>query len=142
PSPPSPASGAGSVCDFTEDNSMSRWAYLLGVGLVLVALAFVLTEAALGPRLGITQANAQRIRKGMTSGEVEGILGGPPQEGSSWRGMRVIFNGTVVRRPDGGWGVWEGPAGKAEVHFDEHERVARCVFWPTADRPAPPSTAS
>jgi len=56
---------------------MSRQVYLLGAGLALVALAFAATEAALGPRSGVTEANVKRIRPGMTLAEVEAIFGGP-----------------------------------------------------------------
>jgi hypothetical protein len=55
---------------------MSRWVYLLGLGLTLLALAFVLTEALLWEP-GITEANVRRIREGMTLAEVETILGNP-----------------------------------------------------------------
>jgi hypothetical protein len=54
---------------------MPRRVYLLGVGIALVALAFVVTDAALGPRLGVTQANAWHVRTGMTYEQVEAILG-------------------------------------------------------------------
>jgi hypothetical protein len=55
---------------------MSRWAFLLGLGIGLVALAFVVTVEVLGPSPGVTGANVRRIREGMTLKEVEGILGG------------------------------------------------------------------
>src|SRR5262245_28274950 len=54
---------------------MNRQVYLLGVGLSLVALAFVATDAALGPRPGVTKANFERIRVGMTLEEVQAVLG-------------------------------------------------------------------
>ena len=44
---------------------MPRGVYLLGVGLALVALAFVLTDALLW-RPGITEAHVRLIREGMT----------------------------------------------------------------------------
>jgi hypothetical protein len=53
---------------------MSRRVYLLGVGLALVALAFVLTDALLW-QAGVTEANVNRIRPGMSLEQAEGILG-------------------------------------------------------------------
>jgi hypothetical protein len=55
---------------------MSGRVFLLGVGLVLVALAFLLTDALLW-RPGVTEANVQRIRRGKTLAEVEAVLGQP-----------------------------------------------------------------
>jgi hypothetical protein len=55
---------------------VSRRVYLLGLGLALVALGLVVIEGALGPPPGVTKENARRVRKGMTFGEVDAILGG------------------------------------------------------------------
>ena len=55
---------------------MSRRVYLLGLGLALVALAFVVTDALLWEP-GVTEANVKRIRPGMTLEQVERLLGGP-----------------------------------------------------------------
>ena len=55
---------------------MSRRVYLLGVGLALVALAFVLTDRLLW-QPGLTEVNVKRLRPGMTLAEVEALLGGP-----------------------------------------------------------------
>jgi hypothetical protein len=41
--------------------------------MVLVALAFVITDGVLGARPGVTEANVRRIRAGMTLEEVEAI---------------------------------------------------------------------
>ena len=55
---------------------MPRLVYLAGVGLVLVALAFVVTDATLiRPQPGATEANVRRVRPGMTIREVEAIVG-------------------------------------------------------------------
>ena len=55
---------------------MSRGVYLLGVGISLVAMTFVVTDALLWEP-GVTEANVQRIRRGMALTEVEAILGKP-----------------------------------------------------------------
>jgi hypothetical protein len=52
--------------------------YLLGVGLALVALGLGITDLALSPRAGVTTDNVQRLRNGMTFGEVKRILGRDP----------------------------------------------------------------
>jgi hypothetical protein len=59
---------------------MSGRVYLLGVGLVLVALAFIVTDAALGPRPGVTEANVRRMWRGMTRQEATRLLGSPGVE--------------------------------------------------------------
>jgi hypothetical protein len=58
---------------------MPRRVYLLGLGLALVALALAFTDWLLTPPLspGVTEANAKRIRVGMTLAEVEAIFGRP-----------------------------------------------------------------
>jgi hypothetical protein len=56
---------------------MSRRVYLLGVGLALVALALALafTDWALTFQPGVTEANAKRLRPGMTLDEVRAVMG-------------------------------------------------------------------
>jgi hypothetical protein len=55
---------------------MSRWVFLLGVGVTLVAVAFVVTCQVLEAQPGVTEANFKRIKEGMSLAEVEAILGG------------------------------------------------------------------
>jgi hypothetical protein len=59
---------------------MPRLVYLLGVGMMLVTMAFLVTDRLLYSP-GITEANMRRIRPGMTRSEVERIFGGPPEFG-------------------------------------------------------------
>ncbi len=54
---------------------MSRFIYLLGLGLALIGLAFAVTDWAMGPCPGVTEASVRRIKPGMTLLEVEAILG-------------------------------------------------------------------
>ncbi|MCC6420338.1 MAG: hypothetical protein IT429_19050 [Gemmataceae bacterium] len=56
---------------------MSWRVYLLGVGLILVALAGVVTDQILGMQPGVSERNVRRICPGMTHEEVETLLGGP-----------------------------------------------------------------
>jgi hypothetical protein len=86
--------------------------YLLGVGLALVAGAFLLTDALLW-RPGATEANARRIREGMTLGEVEAITGRP----ADWRCPRSGSGRPIAL------GEWEGEGGTMVVDFGEDARV-------------------
>jgi hypothetical protein len=54
---------------------MPRVVFLLGVGMALLAVAFVLTHELLGPRPGVTEANVRRLRDGISPEEAEAILG-------------------------------------------------------------------
>ncbi len=93
---------------------MPRWVFLLGVGMLLVALAFMATYAVLGPAPGVTEANVRRIRRGMPLAEVESILGG-------WGRCQVIV--TEGCR-DTSVFHWTGLEGEAYVLFDD-PRAAR-----------------
>ncbi len=98
---------------------MPRWVFLLGVGLLLVALAFVVTCAVLGPSPGITEANVRRIKPGMKPAEVEALLGGRPARMTieSWADeMGLLW-------PDPGVWVWDGATGSARVRVDVTGRV-------------------
>jgi hypothetical protein len=76
--------------------------YWLGVGVVLVAAAFLLTDALLWTP-GVTKANLRRLRPGMTVGQVEALLGKPDSaRRASWvipldRGYELIASGEEVR---------------------------------------------
>src|SRR5262245_27141049 len=59
---------------------MSRQTYFLGLGMALVALAFVLTDEVVPGTPGITERNAKRVRPGMTAEEVEALFGIPSGE--------------------------------------------------------------
>jgi hypothetical protein len=89
---------------------VSRRVYLLGVGLNLLALAFVVTDALLWEP-GLTEASARRIRDRMTMKEVEAILGPcsvDPSEGRpSWRTVRE----------------WRGRHVRGYITFGPDERV-------------------
>ena len=102
---------------------MGRQVYLLGVGVALVAGVFVATEAALGPRPGVTEANMRKIKPGMTLSEVEVLLGGPGRRG--WTFGRL--GGFVSKF------VWSGVDGQAEVTFYEPVNLV----WPAPPSPPP-----
>ncbi len=104
---------------------MRRQTYLLGVGLALVALAFVLTDALLW-RPGVTEANYRRIRAGMPQAEIERLLGGrgvslgryPPHPGYQWD-YRFPWANKHWREEV----AWVCEAGGIAVRFDETGRT-------------------
>src|SRR5262245_59450386 len=97
---------------------MNGRVYQLGVGLALVAVAFVITDALLW-RPGVTAANVKRIREGMTLTEVQALFGDEPELGLGPDGARS-------------WRWW-GEQGAAWVHFDENERVQSAEFHRDAE---------
>src|SRR3954451_20487169 len=93
---------------------MPRGVFTLGLGLLVVAEAFLVTCEVLGPSPGVTEANVRRIKVGMSLEEVEAILGGPcrvgPGPGKAPPWLRS----------------WEGRCGFAAVSFGVTDRVD----WP------------
>jgi hypothetical protein len=89
---------------------MSRRVYLLGVGLALVALALAFTDWALTPPPGVTEANARRIRPGMTLDQVGDLLGGPGIDLGDYFGRLM---------------VWGEQGATVQVRYDDQ----RLVVW-------------
>src|SRR5262249_5775329 len=96
--------------------TMHRTVYFAGVALLLVTVAFLVTDR-LPWHPGVTEANVRRIRPGMTQTQVEAILGGPCDSGG---GRRV--NGPDV------W-VWTTGSGQAVVHVSD-QQVTATEWWP------------
>jgi hypothetical protein len=67
------------------EHAMSRRVYLLGVGIVLVAMGLAFTDWMLSLH-GVTEANAKRIRPGMPMAKVEALLGKPDHKGAGMAG--------------------------------------------------------
>jgi hypothetical protein len=103
---------------------MSRRVYLLGVGLVLLALALAFADWTLSPWPGVTEANVKRILLGSwpteepvsLREEVAALLAGPK------------FHGAKLS--------WFAPQGEAKVYFRAGGRVER------AERVSRPDGAS
>jgi hypothetical protein len=132
---------------------MSRQIFLWGLGIVLVALAFVLTDQVVSGSPGVTEANCRRIRVGMALREVESILGGPPvppspicatnlkTAGGQGQGEFVVwtnrtYNLRLVCCDDRDFLVeyrqWKGAAGDATVYFDTRGKVVEeALFTPS-----------
>jgi hypothetical protein len=115
---------------------MSRRVYLLGVGVALVAGAFLLTEALLW-RPGVTEANMRRVRPGMKQARVETLLGGPPKCRGVLRSVRVDAEGEVIFPEQGSYtALWVGPDGQIRVDFGPAGDVVSAQFWLEPYRPS------
>src|SRR5262249_26459222 len=114
-----------------EEAAMSRRVYLLGVGLALVALAFVLTDALLWEP-GVTAPNVRRIRAGMTLAEVNSVLGPPVQDEMRLLAITTNSGAMDAAAPEDFTCAWEGPGGYVAVRFDADERVRE--YWFSAIR--------
>jgi hypothetical protein len=108
---------------------MPRRVYWLGVGITLVALVFALTNYVIGPSPGVTEANAGRIRNGMTMKEVETILGGP--------GRRVFEEGAPGISSQGY--QWVAAGGQVVVVFNRRGGSSPAVSQALFIRTASPS---
>jgi hypothetical protein len=94
---------------------LPRLVYLLGVGISLVAGAFLLTDALVAPPPGVTELNIDRLQPRMPCEKVQRIFGRAPD-----------------RRIPGEEGtfslVWEGKAFQVEVGFDAQGRLVTPVL--------------
>jgi hypothetical protein len=105
---------------------MPRLLFLLGVAILLVSGAFILTDNILGPSPGPTEANALRVKPGMKLQEVQAILGG---RGRSWCPLfmnRFTFSDFQWTGPGGSvlvsfWGVYGAPPVVRSVSFQRAE---------------------
>src|SRR5262245_15748198 len=111
---------------------MPRMVYLLGVGILLVSVAFLLTDAMVPrPSAGVSEAAVRRVKAGMTLKEVEAILGGPGRPLPIMEGSNRPI--TAYR--------WDGANGVAVVIFDlttdPPEEVARSAIFEQVPEPGP-----
>ena len=111
---------------------MSRRVYLLGLGLALVALAFCVIDGVFGPPPGITEANARRLRQGMTLAEVEAVFGCPANGRTEFTRIKKGVpprEGWKGPDPTLGWvREWDGRGGIATVFFSRDNRVHWVLF--------------
>ena len=114
------------------------WKLLLAFGAGLAALAVL--GHALSLRPGVTQANYERIREGMTLREVENLLGGPPGNYSRIPDKEAGLWTIDPSRPDLnrqffiGREVWIGNELAVAVWFDDQGGVTRKESYETLDR--------
>jgi hypothetical protein len=112
---------------------MSRGVYRLGVGVVLVALAFLLAEWAATPPPGVTGANARRFREGMTLRRVEQLLGGRP---GKWYPILVRLREDPRQGADVWYsGEWESGPVTVILDFDLAGQVERVAVFDDEPRP-------
>ena len=93
-----------------------------------MALALAFTDWTLSLQPGVTDANARRIRVGMTLEEVEALLGGLGEaiaNGSEWE-----VRGQTVQ-----WWRWVGSTGVVRVIVDETGRVVEARWRPSGKAP-------
>ena len=100
---------------------MSKQVYLLGVCIVLLGWAFVVTTWLVRPGPGVHEENAERLRAGMRLAEVELILG-----------SRGYYN-----RETASW-FWLGKAGAVHIYPQSNapDRVWVVEWWYLDGRPA------
>jgi hypothetical protein len=111
---------------------MPRSVYLLGLGLLLVAGAFLITDSLLW-RPGVTEANLRRVREGMTLAAVQATLGEP---GALERDIKFPLppDGRVVGELHAR--EWAGDRGRILVWFDAGRAYAiECAIWPRTYSP-------
>jgi hypothetical protein len=108
---------------------MPRLVYLSGVGLALVAGAFLLTDTLLWCP-GVTQANVRRIREGMTWQEVKSLLGEPANRATRLSCFRLLceYNSPDSPNPARSACAWEDASGSAVAVFDRFERLVAVRF--------------
>src|SRR5262245_34961502 len=108
--------------------TMPRLTYVAGVALLARAGAFLLTDALLGPRPGVSRWNARRIQPGMTVKEVEARFGGPGATGLpiSWIPSGLPSGAHLSQA------VWHGPPLTVRVWFDRSGRLRLIERGPRA----------
>jgi hypothetical protein len=120
---------------------LGRQVLWFGVAVTVLLLAYGLTDRLLTPPPGPTEANARRIRPGMTRAQVEALLGGP---GDGFVGFRLNYLVTepgCVRSPELSIYAWTGVEGVTEVFFasdDGPNDLVEDVRFEAAARPSLP----
>jgi len=99
-----------------------RTRYILAAIIASILIAWIVVEN-LPPTPGVTQANFDRLEKGMTLAEVEAIFGKPSSD--SFESGFISGNHVIVHR-------WVCPSGEFTfVHFSQHGVSYKS--WPEAD---------
>jgi hypothetical protein len=114
---------------------MSKRVFLLGIGILLVGLAFAATDQYLAALPGVTERNVRRIQPGMTPEEVEALLGRPADS------VALFGPGPPPGKVCGTWmelrmrrvRQWSQADGSAHVQFTAHaDRVTGADYHRTA----------
>jgi hypothetical protein len=101
---------------------------IFAVAVVAVPLGLHVCRQRYAPGRFIDQEHCARIKKGMTQGEVEAILGVPPGKYTN-KNLIVLDPLSWSGRPAGErWELWFGDEGVAEVTFDGQGAVVSSTF--------------
>jgi hypothetical protein len=100
------------------------------VGLAVVALLVLGAFLALvAPgRCPVTRSACERIERGMTVGQVEMILGGPPGDYRTFPPHDVHLNFSITTGSSLPPRRWQGDEGEAVVYFNRAGRVRSSSF--------------
>jgi hypothetical protein len=114
-----------------REEGMNKHVFRMGMGIAIVALAFVGSDALINALLwepGVTEANVRRVRPCMKPAEVEAILGKPAQLGAvtSTSGLSMTS-----------W-KWKGVAGEVVITFTgPQDDFVEIISWiPTEEAAA------
>jgi hypothetical protein len=103
--------------------AMRKQVWLLGLGIAMLAVPVSAQMSA--PPPGVSKANCERLRPGMTSAHVESLFGKPARK--AWH--RRDYDPPLVGAEALSWlGKWEGQEAQVSVWFDKDGKV-RDAFW-------------
>jgi hypothetical protein len=107
-------------------STSNRWYFCLAA-IPLGMAVLDLVQWVNRPEHGFTEGQCQAISKGMTEGEVTGLLGCPAGNYSEKNYLLAPYS--RYDRPPGFTRVWAGPRGLIEVMFDPRTKSATHIYY-------------
>jgi hypothetical protein len=108
-----------------------KW-WIIGIATLAIAGGIAVVIPMLRPpRPGVTKANFDRIKKGMTEADAEAILGSPSQReiiiarGKAPGGEPMV---QFIQLDEGKGCAWSGTDGDVIVHFDSDGAIASMIW--------------